>query len=79
MIRYHARSGRAASRALRTGLAEGAGESWREVRIPGEGRLALCSFDGGHGLVCAVARVLSRDTAAYAAPRPLRQESESFA
>jgi 4'-phosphopantetheinyl transferase len=51
----------------------------REVRIAGDDsvvRLALSSFDGGTGIVCAVARVLSCEVSA---PRPRLQESELYA
>jgi len=51
----------------------------REVQIAGDGsraRLALSSFDGGLGIVCAVARILAVEAIA---PRPLMQESELYA
>jgi 4'-phosphopantetheinyl transferase len=51
----------------------------REVQLPGEDgvvRLALSSFDGGTGVVCAAARVLAFEART---PRPLAQESELYA
>lgn len=61
----------------------GLDEDDREVRMPLEGRvarLALRSFDGGEGVVCAIARVLAHDDAVEAvAPRPAFQDNESYA
>ncbi|MGJ7510632.1 4'-phosphopantetheinyl transferase family protein [Variovorax sp. GT1P44] len=51
----------------------------REVQVAGDGslvRLALSSFDGGQGVVCAVARILAVEAIA---PRPMMQESELYA
>ncbi len=43
-------------------------------------RLALHSFDGGEGVVCAIARVLETDAGAPAvAPRPVLQDNETYA
>lgn len=67
------------TRSFEAGLEEDA----REVRLPLDGRmarLALHSFDGGEGVVCAIARVLESDAAAPAvAPRPVLQDNETFA
>lgn len=63
------------TRSFEVGLAGDA----REVKITGDGsvvRLALSSFDGGQGVVCAVARVVAVEAIA---PRPMMQESELYA
>ncbi|MDM0068841.1 4'-phosphopantetheinyl transferase superfamily protein [Variovorax sp. J31P207] len=67
------------TRSFEAGLEEDA----REVRLPLDGRmarLALHSFDGGEGVVCAIARVLESDAAALAvAPHPVLQDNETYA
>lgn len=67
------------TRSFEAGLEEDA----REVRLPLDGRmarLALHSFDGGEGVVCAIARVLETDAGAPAvAPRPVLQDNETYA
>jgi 4'-phosphopantetheinyl transferase len=67
------------TRSFEAGLEEDA----REVRLPLEGRvarLALRSFDSGEGVVCAIARMPESELAADAlAPRPVRQDNESYA
>ena len=63
------------TRSFEVGLA---GDS-REVQIASDGslvRLALSSFDGGQGVVCAIARVVAIEAIA---PRPMMQESELYA
>jgi 4'-phosphopantetheinyl transferase len=63
------------TRGFEVGLAGDA----REVQIAGDGslaRLALSSFDGGLGVLCAVARVVAIEAIA---PRPMMQESELYA
>lgn len=68
------------TRSFEAGLLE---DDAREVRIPlenGMARLSLRSFDGGEGVVCAIARMLESDTAVEAAaPRPTFQDNESYA
>jgi len=54
----------------------------REVRIElddGTMRLTLASFDGGPGVVCAVARVLSTEARTAMRTAPAAQENELFA
>ena len=67
------------TRSFEAGLEEDA----REVRLPLEGRvarLALHAFDGGEGVVCAIARVLEYDAMAPAvAPHPVFQDNETYA
>jgi 4'-phosphopantetheinyl transferase len=69
------------TRSFEAGLDEDADA--REVRLPLEGRvarLALHAFDGGEGVVCAIARVLESEALAPAvAPRPVFQDNESYA
>ena len=69
------------TRSFEAGLDEDADA--REVRLPLEGRvarLALHAFDGGEGVVCAIARVLEYDAMAPAvAPHPVFQDNETYA
>ena len=66
------------TRSFEAGLDEDA----REVRIPLDGtvaRLALRSFDGGEGVVCAIARMLESDVVEVDAPRLTSQDNEFYA